>query len=140
MIYKARRAERLRDTLELCNNNGNIVKSLDIDLDVDIKGRDLITKYNNFLHLSRQLRDAQATHNETDFYKVVSLYTLAVDELFSLAFGENNKVEIYEFYDNNYIEMVEMLIPYIFKRVIPAAGDSVSRRKNDLKTAFKRRL
>ena len=140
MIYKAKRAERLHDTLQLCDKNGNAVKSLDIELDVDIKGRDLISKYNNFLHLSRQLRDAQATNNETDFYKVVSLYTLAVDELFTLAFGNKNKVEIYEFYDNNYIEMVEMLVPYIFRRVIPAASESVDRRKNSLKRAFKRKL
>lgn len=140
MIYKANRAERLHDTLELCDKNGNVVKTLEIELDVDVKARDLIRHYDSFLRLSGKLRDAQQKRNVSNFNETVMLYTLAVDELFTLAFGASNKLEIYEFYDNNYIEMVEKLIPYIFGRVIPAARDSVSRRKNDLKTAFKRRL
>lgn len=140
MNYKAKRAERLHDTLELCDSSGKSVKTLDIELDVDMKARDLIKRYENFLELSRQLRVTQKAHNEADFYRIVSLYTLAVDELFTIAFGDKNKREIYSFYEDNYIEMVEMLIPYIFKRVIPAASESVSRRKNDLKRAFKRKL
>ena len=140
MIFRAQRAERLHDTLELCDSTGTPVKTLDVELDIDIKARDLIKHYNSFVRLSAQLRDDQRSGNVRAFNKTASLYTLAVDELFTLAFGEKNKLEIYEFYEDNYIEMVEMLIPYIFKRVIPAASESAERRKKDLKRAFKRKL
>lgn len=140
MNVKACRAERLHDTLELCDKTGNVVKTLDIELDIDIISREIIKRYNSFLDLSQKLREAQREHDRLGFDQTAALYTLAVDELFSIAFGDNNRLEIYEFYENNYIEMVEKLMPYIFGRVIPAAGDSVKRRKNDLKKAFKKRL
>lgn len=140
MIYKAGRTKKLCDTLELTDENGNTVKTLEIQLDVDMTARDITSKYENFLTLSRQLKDAQRANDNIEFYRLVSLYTLTMDQLFSIAFGDENKAEIYEFYDNNYLEMAEKLMPYIFTRIIPAAANSVKRKKNDLKRAFKQKL
>ena len=140
MTYKAGRAKKLCDTIELTDESGNTVKRLEIQLDIDMTAHDITSRYDNFLTLSRQLKDAQRANNRDEFYRLVSLYTLAMDQLFSIAFGDKNKAEIYEFYEDNYLEMAEKLMLYIFARIIPAAADSVKRKKNDLKRAFKQKL
>ncbi len=140
MTYKAGRAKKLCDTLELTDDSGNTVKKLEIQLDIDMTAREVSSKYENFLNLSKQLRAAQEANNKDEFYRTVSLYTLAMDQLFSIAFGDRNKAEIYEFYEDNYLEMAEKLMPYIFARIIPAAAESVKRKKKDLKRAFKQKL
>ena len=140
MNYKTSRTEKIRDTIELTDENGKVVKSLDVTLDADIVGKDLMLRWNEFAELTRRLKEAQTAYDKAEFYKIVGAYVKAVDVLFAMVFGEKNRVEIYEFFENSYTEMVQQLVPYIFERVIPAVKASVNKHKNALKTAFKKNL
>lgn len=140
MKYRIGRTEKLHDVIELTDESGNIVKSLEITIDVDIAAKELTQKYYNFLNISRQLKEAQKINDKNEFFKLAKLYTLAIDELFGICFGEANRLAIYEFYENNYLEMAQQLVPYIFNRLIPAVNKAVQQKKNNLKKAFKRKL
>ncbi|MGN0619085.1 MAG: hypothetical protein ACI4J7_08705 [Ruminiclostridium sp.] len=140
MKYRIGRTEKLNDVIELTDESGNVVKSLEITIDVDIAAKDLTQKYYNFINISRQLKEAQKINDKNEFFKLANLYTLAIDELFEICFGEANRLAIYEFYENNYLEMAQQLVPYIFNRLIPAVNKAVQQKKNNLKKAFKRKL
>ena len=64
-------------------------------------------------------------------------YAENVIELFQMCFGKANTAEIFAFYEGNYFEMVQKILPYIFKRLLPETKKSMKKQKNMLKKAFK---
>ena len=136
MIYTTGRTKKIKDTLKLTDENGKTVKALEITLDADVIGKELSEKWNSFSELTLKLREAQAAYDKNEFYKIAGAYVKVVDLLFTMVFGEKNRAEIYEFYEDSYTEMVQQLIPYIFERVLPAVKASVKQHKNYLKRAF----
>lgn len=137
MIYKTKRTAKITDTVELCSDDGKAVKSIEVKLDADMIGQELLKHWNTLSDLTAKLKKAQNAYDKSEFYRLVEAYTSTIDVLFGMIFGEKNRIVIYEFFEGSYTEMVQQLVPYIFRRVLPAVRASVKEHKNDLRKAFK---
>lgn len=140
MTYKIKRTPKLHDTLELVSENGNTVRKLDVEVDIGIISNDILAKYERFVKLNNELRELQKRGMKSDFNTVALAFVNAVDELLSMCFSDNVRLEIYEFFENDYIEMVKQVVPYIVNRILPESRRAANEQKKALKQAFKRHL
>lgn len=137
MTFRIGRTAKISDTLELTDDNGNVVKRLKIELDIDAAARDISEKYSDFICNHKKLKALQRADLQDDFAALSKQYAENVTELFQMCFGKANTAEIFMFYEGNYFEMVRILIPYIFKRVFPEIKKSMKKQKAMFKKAFK---
>ena len=137
MTFRIGRTAKINDTLELTDDNGNVVKRLKIELDIDAAARDISEKYSDFICNHKKLKELQRADLQDDFAALSKQYAENVIELFQMCFGKANTAEIFMFYEGNYFEMVRTLIPYIFKRVFPEIKKSMKKQKAMFKKAFK---
>ena len=92
------------------------------------------------MKLNNELRELQKRGMKSDFNTVALAFVNAVDELLSMCFSDNVRLEIYEFFENDYIEMVKQVVPYIVNRILPESRRAANEQKKALKQAFKRHL
>lgn len=137
MTFRIGRTAKINDTLELTDDNGKVVKRLKIELDIDAAAKSITEKYSDFICNHKKLKELQRADLQDDFAALSKQYAENVIELFQMCFGKANTAEIFMFYERNYFEMVQKLIPYIFKRLFPEIKKSLKRQKNMLKKAFK---
>ena len=137
MTFRIGRTTKISDTLELTDDNGNVVKKLNIELDIDAVAKGIVEKYSDFLHSHKKLKEFQQKNLQDDFSAMAKQYAENVIELFQMCFGKANTAEIFAFYEGNYFEMVQKILPYIFKRLLPETKKSMKKQKNMLKKAFK---
>lgn len=140
MTFRIGRTTKINDTLELTDKSGNVAKRLNIELDIDATAKELTEKYSDFICNHNKLKELQKADLTDDFAALANQYAENVIELFQICFGKANTAEIFAFYEGNYFEMVQSLIPYIFKRLFPEIKKSVKKQKNMLKKAFKYKL
>ena len=127
MAYQVSRSKHIKDVLELCDEDGNVVQTLDIDIDADVI-------------CERQLKEVQRNGLQSDIDAAFFAYGNAVKEIFLLVFGEENTKIIIDFYNGQYIEMSVQLVPYIYNVIAPALEDALKRRKAQVKSAYKRKF
>lgn len=110
----------IKDTIELTNNHGEIVKTLPFSINVT-KLADEVQK--------KRIEIAQ----HTDDYEATGRATV---ELFSLLFGADNTNELLDFYENDYTAMIADLAPYIVEYIFPSFDrmrENVIKAKKSLK-------
>lgn len=137
MTFRIGRTTKISDTLELTDNSGNVVKKLNIELDIDAAAKGIVEKYSDFVRNHNKLKELQQKNLQEDFSVMAKQYAENVIELFQMCFGKANTAEIFAFYEGNYFEMVQKILPYIFKRLLPETKKSMKKQKNMLKKAFK---
>ena len=95
----------IRDTLELTDNHGEVVKTLPFTINVTKIAGEVQKK--RIQLASTDPKDLEATGKTTV-------------ELFSLFFGEDNTKELLDFYENDYATMIADIVPYIVEYIIPS--------------------
>ncbi len=136
MAYKIKRTAKIVETLELCGDNGEVVKSLPITVDVEAIAGELRRRLTAVTTAEKQLKKAVG---DKDYNEAYELYGQTVTDVFSACFGKQNTADIVEFYDGNFVEMSLALVPFIYDVILPAANDVVKQRKAALKSIYKRR-
>lgn len=138
-MYKVKRTRKFFDTLQLCDEQGNVQKELKIEVDIDAIAtgfREVLTQLEK---AQKGLQDNQKLKRQKEFDRAYYDYGEALVKLFEMCLGKDNTEEIVAFFENRYTEMSVEIVPYITKEIIPLVGEAIKQKKNNLKKAGKRK-
>ena len=114
MAYQAKRAKVLREEFELVDEDGAVVKRMEVVLGPEI-ATDLSKKYLSFVRAQEafQRLDPKESPEEK-----LALIGSTVTDILEVVFGKENADYIIRFYDGRYIEMGREVLPFVWQ-VIP---------------------
>lgn len=130
MAYQARRSAVLIEDIELINKENKVEKVIHVEFNADAMVREFNAARNGIIR-------AQAEANKSDVSDKYTTFGEAVIEIFRVVFGEENTREIIKFYENNYLEMVSELMPFITDVAAPAVQQAVDAKKQQLANNYK---
>ena len=134
MAYQIKRSEKITDTLELCDEGGNVVTRLDITVDIDSIAAELRKRLVNVQTAEKLLKKAAS---QEDYAEAYGLFGQTVNDVFSVCFGAENAKRITEHFGGDYIEMSLAVVPYIYEVVLPKVNDSLQRRREQLRSIYR---
>ncbi len=117
MLYRLKFAQTanhqlVKEKINLVDEDGNIVKTIDIDFDIDEKTK-AFNKANNAIIAAEQVLKEDVSEAAQE------QYGNAIIAILNVIFGEAGANEVLAFYENRYIEMSEELLPFIANVFIP---------------------
>ena len=130
MAYQARRSAVLIEDIELINKNNEVEKVIHVEFNADAMAREFNAARNGIIRAQAEVKKGEVSDKYTTFGE-------AVIEIFRVVFGENNTREIIGFYENNYLEMVSELMPFITDVAAPAVQQAVDAKKQQLANNYK---
>lgn len=120
MAYQAKRRKRYIEDFELVDENGEVVKTLQVSLDADDMIVKLSRKRTALVHAYQEAGNRkEGTESTEDYEKRLEMLGNAVVDLLEAVFGEEDTKTIVAFYENRYVEMCKEVIPFITQCVIP---------------------
>lgn len=140
MAYQVTRSKRITETLELTDEKGNVVDSIDVNFDADAVCTAFRKKQIAIIDAERRLKAVRKSGVETDINVAYETYGVAVVGIFDLIFGDEGTKKILEFFEENYIEMGVQIVPFIRTVVIPQIEQSLAEHKQKIKSLYKRRI
>lgn len=136
MGYKVYLPQRVKEDLELCDENGEVKAVLHIDIDTDLKVADFRRAYNNFAQAAL-LADTAKNIEDIDAYSALEESAgLAIIELFNVLFGEENTAKIVAFYSERYTTMTMAILPFIIDVIAPAMEKANETKKEQIKQSY----
>ena len=131
MAYQVQRKSRIKETLELLDETGAVVESLDVDLNVDqIAGR--VNKAYEVLGAAQTALQKNAKSDEA-----LEAYGKAVLAVFDVIFGEDGTKKLISFYDGNFNEMLLDVFPFINDEIMPKIRAASADRREQMLAAVK---
>lgn len=130
MAYQARRSAVLTEDIELINKDNEVEKVLHVEFNADRLAREFNAARNGIIRAQKEAEKSEAADRYAAFGN-------AAVEMFKVVFGEENTLEILEFYKDNYIEMVSELMPFIVDVAAPAVQQAVDAKKQQLANNYK---
>lgn len=130
MAYQARRSAVLTEDIELINKDNEVEKVLHVEFNADRLAREFNAARNGIIRAQNEAEKSEAADRYAAFGN-------AAVEMFKVVFGEENTLEILEFYKDNYIEMVSELMPFIVDVAAPAVQQAVDAKKKQLANNYK---
>ena len=130
-----RRSEKIRDTLELCDENGAKCRELDFVIDIDAVAGELRRNLTDITSAEQALKKAAS---DKDYAAAYEQYGNAVRGVFAVCFGKENAGVICEFFEENYVEMSVAVVPYIYDVILPRVNECITRRREQLKNIYRR--
>ena len=130
-MYQIKRSEKIRDTLELCAEDGKPAVTLEFVVDIDAIAGELT----DITTAEQALKKAASDKDYTAAYEQ---YGRAVRGVFAICFGRENAERICEFFEGNYVEMSIAIVPYIYDVILPRVNECIARRREQLKGIYRR--
>ncbi len=134
MAYKIKRKKRIKEELELCDENGVKVDSILIDFDIDEKSKAFNAARNEVIKIEMAFKEAE----EKDLETLQINYGDALLKLFEVIFGYEGAKKIVDFYDNRWVEMTEEVIPFIQNVFMPELTKRNKEKMESLKAKYAR--
>lgn len=135
MAYQAYRKQRVTEELELVDENGKVVKTIIVDLDVDTTAKNISEKHLSLVKSQQALKTAsEEKANET--LDIIGKTTV---DLFEAVFGKDNTDEILKFYENKPIEMCQEILPFVIEVIIPQVRKTAQSNKQNLVNSYKKK-
>lgn len=134
-MYQIKRTEKIRDTLELCGEDGTTGVTLEIVVDIDAIAGELRRNLADITSAEQQLKKA---HSDKDYAMAYEQYGKAVRGVFTVCFGAENAETICGFFEGNYIEMSVAIVPYIYEVILPRVNESLERRREQFRGIYRR--
>ena len=134
MAYQIKRSEKITDTLELCDEGGNVVTRLDITVDIDSIAAELRKRLVNVQNAEKLLKKAVS---QEDYAAAYELFGQTVNDVFSVCFGAENTQRIAEHFEGDFIEMSVAVVPYVYDVILPKVNDSLQRRREQLRSIYR---
>lgn len=134
-MYQIKRSEKIRDTLELCGEDGKSAAKLEIEVDIDAIAGELRRNLTDITTAEQALKKAASDKDYTAAYEQ---YGRAVRGVFAICFGGENAERICEFFEGNYVEMSVAIVPYIYDVILPRVNECIARRREQLKGIYRR--
>jgi hypothetical protein len=130
MAYKIKRQAKIVEELELDG-----LKTLEINIDIDLIAREYRTAYLNVIDAEARLREIKK-HGVKD-ETVEEMYGNAIISLMNMLLGIENTTEILDYYDKNYAEMIIEIYPFLTEIIIPQVNNAVEERNKNIATKYK---
>lgn len=132
MAYQIRRKnKKIKETLELVNDAGEVVEALDVDLDIDqVAAR--VNKAYEVLGMAQNTLQKDSRSPEA-----LEAYGKAVLAVFNVIFGEDGTEKLLTFYEGNTSEMLLDVFPFINEAVMPKIKAASEARRDQMIAAAK---
>lgn len=130
-----KRTEKIRDTLELCTEQGEVREKFDFTVDIDAIAGELRRNLTDITTAEQALKKAAS---DKDYSAAYEQYGKAVSGILAVCFGSENARRIVEFFEGNYIEVSVAIVPYIYETVLPRVNESLERRREQLKGIYRK--
>lgn len=134
-MYQIKRSEKIRDTLELCGEDGKPAVTLEFVVDIDAIAGELRRNLTDITTAEQALKKAAS---DKDYAETYEQYGRAVLGVFAVCFGRENAETICEFFKGNYVEMSVAIVPYIYDVILPRVNECIARRREQLKGIYRR--
>lgn len=130
-----KRTEKIRDTLELCTEQGEVREKLEFTVDIDAIAGELRRNLTDITSAEQALKKAAS---DKDYRAAYEQYGNAVRGVFAVCFGRENAERICGFFEGNYIEMSVAIVPYIYDVILPRVNECISRRREQLRGIYRK--
>lgn len=128
MAYQARRKKIFKEEFQLVDENGDVVKTMDVELDPDVVAVRISEKYVNLQNCLSKVRMMKTSGDAGEMYETIGM---SMKEIMQTVFGEGNSTVIMDFYNGRYAEMCREILPFVEDIVIPTVRKiSQENRKN----------
>ena len=129
MAYQVKRKSKIKERLELCDESGEVVLPIDVEINVDdMAGR--IAAAQQTLYMAQALIE-----KEPQSEKAQEAFGTAVIAMFAVIFGKDNADKIVAFYDGRYSEMLLDVFPFINEVIMPKIKSASEERRQQLMNA-----
>lgn len=132
MAYQVKRQTVITEDIELSGKDGAVEKVLHIEFNPEKLARKFNAARNNIIRAQLELKKGNALAD-----KKLEAFGTAVIEMFNVVFGEENTNELTAYFEGNYIEMLEVMMPFITDVAAPAVQVSVEGHKKQLANTYK---
>lgn len=122
-MYEIKKTKRLKDELKLVDGERELIVPVDIDLS------NAMLRYNRARNDIIRIQTAK-TQNAEEMGK-------AIVTMFSVFFGEDATVQIVEWYENRWDEMLEDIFPYIDGVLVPKMRELSAAKRDKLVAMYK---
>lgn len=139
MAYQIKRSKQFVDTLELCDENNNVLQSLNIVIDIDTIALDYRKLQTRLITAEKSLKEMQRKGLVNEFDKAYSLYSQSLSDILALTLGNENKEIIEEFFEHKYIEIAVKIVPYIYQVIEPLIQQAIKDKQVQMKNMYKGR-
>ena len=132
MAYQIQRKnKKIKETLELVNEAGEVVEALDVDLDIDqVAAR--VNKAYEVLGMAQNTLQKNSRSPEA-----LEAYGKAVLAVFNVIFGEDGTEKLLTFYEGNTSEMLLDVFPFINEAIMPKIKAASEARRDQMIAAAK---
>lgn len=140
MAYQAKRSRKFIEDFELINENGEIVKTIHVELDADDMIAKINRKYSALCKAQAETVEIQRNFEQQEVMET-ALEKLgnAVISLFQGVFGVEDAEIIVQFYNGRYIEMVKEVVPFISQVVIPRCMEIKEQNRKSVLQSYNRK-
>lgn len=128
MAYQLKKTSLFEDDLDLLDESGNVVKTIHLSLDLET----IMGRYTKALGRMLQAGDAVDPHSTIS----MSMYGACVIEFLQVIFGDDTGA-ILAHYKGRYIDLIEQVLPYIYKRIGQRIHDITQGRLEAMKEAHR---
>lgn len=125
-MFVAKRRKKEIETFALADENGEIVKTFDINCDPETR----LLEYNR---TKNKIIAAEKIINEAPNEENYERYGRAVVDMLGVFFGEDAVDEILDFYEGNYSEMLLEVFPFITEIIEPKMREISDRQMAEIK-------
>lgn len=140
MAYQAKRKKKFIEDFELIDENGNLFKTLHVELDADDMVAKINRKYTALCQALKETTDIKRkSQSNEEINDCLEKLGNAVVQMFEAVFGIEDAKTIVEFYDKRYIEMCNDVVPFITKVVIPRLFDIKKQNQKNMLKPYNRR-
>lgn len=129
MAYQVRRQKEVSEDIELIGKDGQVAKVIHVEFNPEKLARSFNSARNDIIR-------AQLDMKKGSTGKKLEAFGSAIIKMFKVVFGEENTDELIEFFENNYVEMTEQIMPFITDVAAPAITASVNEHKKQLATNY----
>lgn len=140
MAYQAKREKKCIEDLELVNENGEVERTIHVELDAGAVVQKLSSKYIALLRAQQEAAGiSEGIDTAEDVQGAYMKLGQAVTDIMAAVFGEEDAGYIVDFYSGNYVEMVKQVVPFISDVVIPKVRKIAQENKQDILNRYNRK-
>lgn len=131
-MYKLKRNKRIQARFKL--GNGRVIK---VSIDAMKIMREFGAKYDALVKAEKRAVSAlNAKKKNAD--AIFEAYGNAIFAVMDLFFGEQQREYIVDYYENNYVEMTQFVLPYITEKLMPRVMNVLKQQRDELTNKYSR--
>lgn len=128
MNYPLKRTSPFEDNLDLLDESGNVVKTIHLSLDLET----IMGRYTAALRRLEMAEKAAIPYDTAS----TSMYGACVIEFLRVVFGDDTEAVLAHF-KGHYMDMLNQVLPYIYKRIGQQIHDITQGRLDAMKEAHR---